>query len=83
VAGTPSFTSVDPVIGDPVLDLEYRLQAGSAAIDAGVDVGVTYDIDHGLRPFGSAPDIGIDEFGAIFADGFESGDATAWSSTVP
>jgi hypothetical protein len=82
VAGTPTFTSVGPVIGDPLLDATYRLQAGSAAIDTGVDVGVTHDIDHGLRPFGSAPDIGIDEFGAIFADGFESGDTSAWSSTV-
>ena len=81
VAGTPTFTSVDPVIGDPVLDMNFRLQAGSAAIDSGVDVGVTYDIDHGLRPYGTAPDIGIDEFGAIFADGFESGDTSAWSTS--
>ena len=81
VGGTPTLTSVDPVIGDPVLDANYRLQAGSAAIDTGVDVGVTYDIDHGLRPFGSGPDIGADEFGAIFADGFESGDTAAWSTS--
>jgi len=81
VAGTPTFTSVDPVIGDPVLDMNFRLQAGSAAIDAGIDVGVTHDIDHGLRPYGTAPDIGIDEFGAIFADGFESGDTSAWSTS--
>ncbi len=78
VAGTPTLTSIDPVIGDPLLDANYRLQTGSAAIDTGVDVGVTYDIDHGLRPFGSGPDIGMDEFGAIFADDFESGDTAAW-----
>lgn len=37
VGGTPTFTSVDPVIGDPMLDVGYRLQVGSAAIDTGVD----------------------------------------------
>ena len=81
VAGTPTFTSVNPVIGDPLLDAEYRLQTGSAAIDTGADAGVTFDIDHGSRPFGAAPDIGIDEFGAIFADGFESGDTAAWTAS--
>ena len=81
VAGTPTLTSVDPVIGDPMLDINNRLQTGSAAIDTGIDVGVTHDIDHGGRPFGTAHDIGADEFGAIFADGFESGDTRAWPTS--
>lgn len=83
VAGTPTFTSVDPVLGDPVLDADYRLQTGSAAIDTGVEVGVTDDIDGDLRPMGTTPDIGADEFSGIFADGSESGDTSAWSTTVP
>ena len=31
---------------------------------------------------GTAPDIGADEFSGIFADGFESVDTSAWSTTV-
>ncbi|RMF32625.1 MAG: hypothetical protein D6759_08050, partial [Chloroflexi bacterium] len=52
--GDPAF--VDPDGGD------YHLGPGSAAVDAGVDAGVTTDIDGDRRPFGSAPDLGADEF---------------------
>jgi hypothetical protein len=54
VSGNPRF--VDPASGD------YHLGAGSAAIDAGVDAGVTTDIDGDPRPIGSLPDIGADEY---------------------
>ena len=54
VDGAPAF--VDPGSDD------YHLGPGSAAIDAGVDAGVTTDIDGDPRPLGSAPDIGADEF---------------------
>ena len=82
VAGTPTFTSVDPVIGNPLLDVDNRLQAGSAAIDTGVDVGILDDIDGDNRPYGAGFDIGADEYSVLFVDGFESGDTSAWSSTV-
>jgi uncharacterized repeat protein (TIGR01451 family) len=36
--------------------------AGSAAIDKGVDAGVTVDIDGETRPFGLGYDLGADEF---------------------
>ena len=52
--GDPAF--VDPDNGD------YHIGSGSAAIDAGVDAGVTTDIDHDPRPIGSVPDIGADEY---------------------
>ncbi|MGD2104092.1 MAG: choice-of-anchor Q domain-containing protein, partial [Anaerolineae bacterium] len=48
--------------GDPKLDETYRLQPGSAAIDAGVDAGVTIDIDGQTRPYGDHVDVGADEF---------------------
>lgn len=54
VDGDPAF--VDPDGGD------YHLGPASAAIDAGVDAGVTTDIDGDARPQGSGCDIGADEF---------------------
>lgn len=41
---------------------DYHLQADSPAIDAGIDIGITTDIDGDPRPWGPAPDIGADEF---------------------
>jgi hypothetical protein len=54
VYGDPAF--VNPSVWD------YHLTDGSAAIDVGVDAGVTTDIDGDPRPIGPAPDIGADEF---------------------
>ena len=62
VSGSPTFIANNPLTGDPKLSDSYHLQSGSAAIDAGVDAGVTTDIDGDARPQGSAPDIGADEF---------------------
>jgi hypothetical protein len=62
VSGSPTFTATNTLSGDPRLDSTYHLQPGSAAIDAGVNAGVTHDIDGDARPQGAAPDIGVDEF---------------------
>ncbi|MGA9351436.1 MAG: choice-of-anchor Q domain-containing protein [Anaerolineae bacterium] len=52
----------DPVFADPSA-WDYHLTAVSPAIDAGVDAGVTTDIDGDARPQGAGYDIGADEFG--------------------
>ncbi len=51
--GNPIF--IDPDIGN------YHIGAGSAAIDEGVDAGVSIDVDNEPRPY-QAPDIGADEY---------------------
>jgi hypothetical protein len=51
---SPAF--VNPNAGD------YHIGSDSAAIDAGVNAGVTLDIDNELRPTGLGYDIGADEF---------------------
>ena len=53
VYGDPAF--VNPAVGD------YHLRSTSAAIDRGVNAGVTFDIDGEVRPMGSGYDIGLDE----------------------
>ena len=39
----------------------YHLRPDSPAIDVGIDVGVTSDVDGDSRPIGDLPDIGADE----------------------
>ncbi len=51
--GDPGF--VNPAAGD------YHIGPTSAAVDVGVDAGVTTDIDGDPRPYGSGYDIGADE----------------------
>jgi uncharacterized repeat protein (TIGR01451 family) len=51
--GNPAF--VDPDRGD------YHIGPGSAAIDQGVNAGVTIDIDGEPRPSGAGTDLGADE----------------------
>jgi hypothetical protein len=53
VWGDPAF--LDPDGGD------YHIGLGSAAVDAGIDAGVTVDIDGEPRPMGGGYDIGADE----------------------
>jgi len=54
--------------GDPKFAFDgYHLLPGSAAIDKGVDAGVATDIAGDARPYGSAYDIGADEFSECFA----------------
>jgi len=68
-------TKIDPcgiplgkgdIIADPLfIDLQNRdlhLQAGSPAVDAGVDVGQSLDFDNKPVPGGKVPDIGAFEF---------------------
>jgi YD repeat-containing protein len=54
VWGDPAF--VDPDAGD------YHITATSAARDAGVNAGVSVDIDGEMRPEGSGYDVGVDEY---------------------
>jgi len=54
----------DPGFVDAAND-DYHLMAGSPARDAGTDVGVTTDFEGDLRPFGTRPDIGADEYTPI------------------
>jgi hypothetical protein len=56
--GDPTF--VDAAAGD------YHLVEGSPAIDAGVDAGVTTDIDGDMRPQGTGYDIGADEYAVSY-----------------
>jgi hypothetical protein len=62
VTGSPTFTATSAFTGDPKLNSSYHLTSGSAAIDAGVDAGVSTDLDGQPRPSGAAPDVGADEF---------------------
>ncbi|MFN2221765.1 MAG: right-handed parallel beta-helix repeat-containing protein, partial [Candidatus Promineifilaceae bacterium] len=60
--GSPVFTATNPIVGNALLDATYHLQAGSDAIDAGIDAGVGDDIDGQFRPQAAGPDIGADEY---------------------
>jgi hypothetical protein len=53
LSGNPAF--VNPAVDD------FHLGAGSAALDAGTDAGVTVDFESDARPLGSGFDIGYDE----------------------
>ncbi len=53
IYGEPAFTN-------PFQD-NYHLGPGSAAVDAGVDIGVSIDFDGNVRPQGNGFDVGYDE----------------------
>lgn len=59
-AGIIAVTS--DITGTPAFDTDgYHLTAGSAALNRGVDTGMSRDIDGESRPMGAAPDLGADE----------------------
>ncbi len=62
ISGAPEFQTTHPLSGDPKLTPNFHLGSGSAAIDAGVNAGVSEDIDGDPRPMGGSFDIGADEF---------------------
>jgi cysteine-rich repeat protein len=49
------------ISGDPMLDGDYHLLAGSRCIDAGGPASPTTDVDYDRRSMGAGPDIGADE----------------------
>lgn len=53
--------TANPLFANPGAG-NYRLQSGSPAIDAGLDVGILLDFEGDERPFGNGFDIGYDEF---------------------
>ncbi|MDA8017040.1 MAG: hypothetical protein MPN21_06275 [Thermoanaerobaculia bacterium] len=67
---------------------DLRLGPESSALEAGTPVSVYRDEEGAPRPFdgdgdgAAAWDIGAFEFGLIFADGFESGTVSYWSSNI-
>jgi hypothetical protein len=76
--GEPGF--VDPASGD------FRLEPGSPCLDAGIDVGLEFDIE-GMPVVGN-PTLGayenpLDPFVLPFTDGFESGDLGSWPDSLP
>lgn len=75
--------TVEDLFADPVAD-DYHLKPGSPALDAGETLDdVPADLEGTPRPVGPAFDIGAYEgLGTIFADGFESGDVSRWSSST-
>ncbi|MGD2079208.1 MAG: choice-of-anchor Q domain-containing protein, partial [Chloroflexota bacterium] len=62
LAGSPTFTATNEIVGNALLDTTYHLQSGSDAIDTGMEAGVADDIDGEFRPQGAGPDIGADEY---------------------
>jgi predicted outer membrane repeat protein len=90
-AGTANL-DVDPLFVSPGTD-DYHLQPTSQLIDWCPAAGANYsDFENQPRdfPFSNPAypnDVGADEYWPypplIFADGFESGDTTAWTATLP
>ncbi|MEM7050975.1 MAG: right-handed parallel beta-helix repeat-containing protein [Acidobacteriota bacterium] len=79
---TDLLTAADFVAPGGTDALAYRLRPGSAGLDAGVGlVAVPTDYRGILRA--SPPDLGAFEVTLLFRDGFESGDANAWTLTFP
>lgn len=59
--GVPTFVATEQVFGDPMLTEDGCPEYGSAAVNAGIDVGAHEDLDGRRRPVG-LPDIGACEY---------------------
>jgi predicted outer membrane repeat protein len=74
--------SGDPAFLNPGAD-DYHVGFGSAALDAGVDVGVATDFEDDARPLGRGFDIGYDEGAPITGlSAANSGPSTLGSATA-
>lgn len=85
IADPSNLVGVDPLFVDAPAG-DYSLQPASLAIghgDATLATVEPLDLAHAPRVAGPETDAGAYEFGAIFGDGFASGDAGAWSAAVP
>jgi hypothetical protein len=82
-----NITDADPAwFADEAAGDLHLLPTAAAAIDQLDPLsGCSDDFDGDARPVAPGTiDVGADELeGPLFADGFESGDTTAWSATVP
>jgi uncharacterized repeat protein (TIGR01451 family) len=62
ISGPGAFTVTHEITGNPAFAADgYHITSASAALDAGVDAGVTVDIDGDPRPVGAGYDVGADE----------------------
>ncbi|MEM9557661.1 MAG: choice-of-anchor Q domain-containing protein [Acidobacteriota bacterium] len=81
-AATPTVLWLDPQLDPPAMNggptPTMALPATSPAVDAGVSAGAP-PIDQRGVARDALVDIGAYELGVLFADGFETGDLTAWS----
>jgi uncharacterized repeat protein (TIGR01451 family) len=60
---TAVVTVQNEITGDPAFAADgYHLTTGSGAIDAGIDAGLTTDIDGQMRPMSWGYDLGADEY---------------------
>ncbi len=76
-------TTIDTLFVDSASG-DFHLAQGPAVDVGEVLVDVPDDLEGRARPIGAAHDAGCYEgVGVVFADGFESGDATSWSATLP
>ncbi|MFQ5578161.1 MAG: right-handed parallel beta-helix repeat-containing protein [Anaerolineae bacterium] len=95
IAGPGVLTITNELTGNPDFAADgYHLWADSAAIDAGLDAGVTGDIDEQARPQRDAYDLGADELpwfanylplvrrnhSHLINGDFEAGDFSGWNA---
>jgi hypothetical protein len=87
--GDPPDTSVGDVNVDPVFEGNgsYRLSFLSTLIDSGDNAPYgglpNFDLDYQQRVVDGTVDIGAYESDILFSDGFESGDTSIWSTSIP
>jgi hypothetical protein len=83
---TDNSTSAQPswFIDEASGNLRLRSSATAAMDQVTVHAAVGDDFDGNPRPLAPGEtDLGAAEFAVLFLDGFESGDSTAWSASLP